>query len=475
MIMKKIILISLLAVFIVSCSNLVDDLNQNPNSPTSAPYQNILTGTEVANIVLQSGEPVRKAGIFCGYYTGLDRNHLSYSRYEVSTNTFNSEWNNVYADVVVNALATQNAAKEEGIEGITLGITKCLRVMALGAATALWGDIPFDESGQPDIVNPVFEKQLDVYAKLQDLLDEAIIDLSSGVGRPPQNAEIYFDGNPALWKEAAYTLKARYYMHTREYALAYTAAENGISSNQNSLMAPHGTANDDANLNYQFFAVAVRQADLVTSDFMTSLVAPDPVSNPDFANYRGNDKTDETGRYNFLFKITSYGTQPNTVDGFAAINASAPLVTYQENLLILAEAGFRTEGFTTGLNRLNEFRAYMAAGGYMTNANPADLQYDDYVQQDFESGGMENADNLSADDALLREILEERYVTFFGQFEGFNDTRRTEKETIVRVPVEPSEGMFLPQRFLYPTTEIERNSNVPNPIPGFFEPTPVNQ
>jgi hypothetical protein len=473
--MKKVIYIPLIVLFFTSCSSLVGDINENPNSPTSAPYQNILTGAEVANIVLQSGEPTRKAGIFCGYYTGLDRNHLSYSRYEVSTNTFNSEWNSVYADVVVNALATQDAAKEKGVEGITLGITKCLRAMALGAATALWGDIPFDEAGQPDIVNPEFEQQADVYSKLQILLDEAIVDLSSGVGRPPQNSDIYFDGNPALWTEAAYTMKARFYMHTREYAAAYAAAQNGISSNANSLMAPHGTANDNSNLNYQFFAVAVRQADLVTSDFMTSLVAPDPMTNPNFSNYRGNDKTNEAGRYHFLFNITSYGTQPNTVNGFAAIDASAPLVTYQENLLILAESGFRSEGFDTGLNGLNDFRTYMAAGGYMTNASPSDIQYDDYVAEDFESGGMENLDNIGTDDALLREILEERYVTFFGQFEGFNDTRRTEKETIVRVPITPNEGDELPQRFLYPSTEIERNSNVPNPIPGLFEETPVNQ
>ncbi|HKK80072.1 MAG TPA: hypothetical protein VJ933_10600, partial [Phaeodactylibacter sp.] len=71
--------------------------------------------------------------------------------------------------------------------------------------------------------------------------------------------------------------------------------------------------------------------------------------------------------------------------------------------------------------------------------------------------------------------LEERYVTFFGHIEGFNDTRRTLKESTVRVQVEPNTGVQLPQRFLYPTTEIDRNPNVPTPVPDFFEPTPVNQ
>ena len=48
---------------------------------------------------------------------------------------------------------------------------------------------------------------------------------------------------------------------------------------------------------------------------------------------------------------------------------------------------------------------------------------------DFNAGGIENptATALTPVRALLREILEERYVTFMGQIEGFNDVRRTDK------------------------------------------------
>jgi hypothetical protein len=61
----------------------------------------------------------------------------------------------------------------------------------------------------------------------------------------------------------------------------------------------------------------------------------------------------------------------------------------------------------------------MDAGGYLINANPANIQYDAYDASDFANGGIENADNQSADNALLREILQERYVTLFAQVEGF--------------------------------------------------------
>lgn len=473
--MKRITILLFMAIMLSACSDLVDGLNENPNSPTTSSYQNILTGAEVGNTLFYSGEAARKAGIFCGYYTGIDRQHLGFSQYSVTTSDFDAQWNDVFVNTVANAIATQEAAEDEGIQGVTLGITEVIRAFGLGTAASLWGSIPFNEAGRPSFENPAFESQAEVYAQLQDLLDEAIADLESGVGRPAVGSDIHFDGAPAAWIEVAHSLKARFYMHTKNYAMAYAEAQLGVSSPANSLTTPHGSALENANLNYQFFAIASRQADLVTSDFMASLVAPDEVSSPNIANYRGNAKTDETARYNYLFEINSFGTQPNTVDGFAAQEEPTPLMTYQENLLILAEAGFRSVGFETGLTHLNEFRAYMADGGYLSNADMANVQYDAYETADFESGGVENQDGIATDDALLREILEERYITLFGQIEGFNDTRRTLKETSVRVQVEPNTGSQLPQRFLYPTTEIDRNPNVPKPVPDFFEPTTVNQ
>ncbi len=473
--MKRLIYLFFLLFFTASCSELVDGINQDPNNPTSASYQYILTGAEVGNIILQSGETARRAGIFSGYYTGIDRQHEGFSQYSLTTSDFNSLWYDVYVDSYRNALETEIAAEEEGVGAVTKGITQVLQAQILGTAASLYGDIPFEDAGKIEVENPRYEEQLTVYGKVQSLLDEAIQNLQAGTGRPASGSDIYLDGNPAAWTEAAYTLKARFYMHTREYASAYAAAGNGISGMDRAMYAPHGTGNEESNLNYLFFAVEVRGADLRTSDFMASLIHPDPAASPDFANYRGNAKTDETGRFNFYFLTNSIGIQPNTVDGFAAQTAPTPLVTYEENLLILAEAGFRSQGFDTGLGHLNDFRAFMAGGGYLRNADPAQLQYDPYAPEDFASGGMENPDGLSADDALLREILEERYITFFGQIEAFNDTRRTLKDTNVRVRVQPNTGSELPQRFLYPQTEIDRNDNVPSPIPGLFEPTDVNQ
>ncbi|UOB18537.1 SusD/RagB family nutrient-binding outer membrane lipoprotein [Abyssalbus ytuae] len=471
--MKSYIAIIFVIILSTSCSDLVEGINDDPNNVTQSSFGNVLTGAEVGNTLFQSGESSRRAAIFAGQYTGIDRQHLGFTTYSVISSDFDGVWSDSYVNALRNTIVAEEVANDENLEGISKGITLVLQAHVFGSLASLYGDIPFDEAGNFLISDPVFEDQIEVYAKIQKQLDEAIELLNSEIDRPEAGADIYFNGNPDKWIEAANTLKARFYMHTKNYQKAYDAAGRGISSIDNSMYSPHKDSDDAGNLNYQFF-IGRGETDVVVSDFMVSLLNPG-ASNPIAANYRGNTKTDETGRYNYLFVTNTAGVQPNTTNGFAAQTAPAPLVTYEENLLILAEAGFRVGGFDTGLDNLNRFRAFMATGGYLTNADPAQITYEPYEASDFEAGGMENPDSISRENALLREILEERYVTLFGQIETFNDTRRTENETVVRVPVMPNTGDLLPQRFLYAQSEINSNNNVPDPLPEFFEKTPVNE
>lgn len=468
---KKYIFGYIVILLFASCGSLVEGLNETPNSPTSSPYNFVLTGAQVGTIIVHEGEAARKANIFSGHLEGIDRQHLGFNDYIVSSGDFDSQWDDAYVHAIRNALEAEKTAEEEGRIGIATGIAKVLQALAFGTSTSLWGDIPFDEAGFLEFQNPAFENQLEVYDELQLLLDEAITELQSGEGRLVSNTDFYFEGDAIPWIEVAYTLKARYYLHTGNYPEAYQAASNGISSHDNSMMAPHIQAQPGSNLYNQFFAVS-RPNDIKISDFFDGLV------NPSSGDYRGNAKTDETARYNNYFRTNNSGVTVNTNNnGYMAAAAPFPLVSYAENLLILAETGLRSNSFGIGLSHLNEFRAFMRLGGYLYNidATTSGLQYDDYVANDFQSNGMANTDNLSQNDALLKEILEERYITLFGQIEAFSDTRRTYNEQNVRVQVPPNVGNELPQRFLYPQSEIDRNSNTPSPIPGFFEKTPVNQ
>src|SRR5258705_4563070 len=538
---------------------------------------------------------------------------------------------------------------------------------AVGTAFALWGDIPYSQVYNENYPNPAYEPQIKLYDSLQVLLDSAINNLNSTSFIAFTAQDILYQGDPVKWKQAAYTLKARYYMQTKKYDLALAAAQNGINAAANSMVMTHIDNANGSNL-YSQFLVDERPG------FMTAAgTYAASIINPAGAKYRGNSKTNETARFRYLYRS---GTDINysSVGGAFYKTTAFPLVTYSENLLILAEADFRINGFTTGLNRLNTYRAWLATGANLTTqfAVTGTYKYEPYVAADFATGGIENSNNpfvtyplttnntgtvsgpgsasiarenvtttcysipvyrslgmkltgnangdstttnpnwaaegtativnstfsgitfnnitryvqydittaigstfamqnislpvtvtgvgtlnaavaystdnwatftyltpsgnageaitsalplsvglsasvpmttnrfsvrviiwrkqssvgnfgvanigsttftlstvppaasLTPDEALLREILEERYVSFFGQIEGFNDMRRTQDETLVRVPVTPNTETSWPQRFLYPQSEIDRNTSTPSPIPGIFVRTPVN-
>ena len=92
------------------------------------------------------------------------------------------------------------------------------------------------------------------------------------------------------------------------------------------------------------------------------------------------------------------------------------------------------------------------------------------------AGGMENMDGIDASRALLREIVEERYVSGFGEFMPFDDARRLRKSDMdIQVPFAPNFGSQHAERFPYADNELNANSNGPGEDPGIFTKTPVNQ
>ena len=300
-----------------------------------------------------------------------------------------------------------------------------------------------------------------VLASLSSLLDEAIADLGSATTRN-ESYDIIFNGDKNKWIEAAYTLKARYALIQSDYSAALSAANNGISSSAGDMMyIPRGDAainSGDKNLFYTLLAGS-RTGDIGNKgSYLLSML------NPAESEYRGNAKTNELARHNY-YVIEEMSASGNT--GVAHQFEPQPFATYSENQLIKAEAAARTSGFAAGLSNLNTYRAWLATGGRLNSTHnvSANYKYDAYVEADFTSGGMENADGVTKEVALLREILEERYVSLFGTWGPFNDHRRLrgdgETNLIVPFPLNTQAASKHVERFPYAQSEKNSNSNVP--------------
>jgi hypothetical protein len=91
---------------------------------------------------------------------------------------------------------------------------------------------------------------------------------------------------------------------------------------------------------------------------------------------------------------------------------------------------------------------------------------------------MENADGVSKDKALLREIMEERYISGFGTFMPFNDHRRLrgagETDLIPPFPLNNAAASQHVERIPYAQDELNSNANAPAD-PGLYSKTEVNK
>ena len=469
---KKYSLIIVLAIMLSACEGMLDGINEDPNDIVAdeVAAELYLTGAQLANISAQAGHMNRISGMYSGQLVGLASLYSNIYGFNLATSELANIWSHIYVGSVSNLRNLRELSEDDPL---LVGIAKVTEAHAVGTAASVFGDIPYSEIADPETSDPVFDDQVSVFNSVINLLDDAIADLESTSGRP-LDSDIIFEGDADKWIEAAYTLKARYLLQLREYDRAFTAAENGISSNDGTMRyIPRGTENvseGDKNLFWQILEGS-RTGDIGTvNSYLIQLL--DETSGIS----RNNSKTNEEARLGY-YSIDESGGAPNTgiIQQFEPQN----MVSYAENQLILAETATRTQGAEEGLVYLNELRAWLDTGE-MVNENFDDLTYvyEPYLLADFASGGIENQDNIDSTRALLREIIEERYVSGFGMYMPFNDARRlrtNESDIAVAFVMEDGPNPPYAERFPYSSDELNSNVNSPEQDPGIFTKTPVNQ
>ncbi len=458
-----------LSILLTSCEKMVEGINENPNNLVQADIEArlLLTGAQLANIVAQTAHMTRISGMYSGQLIGFQSLYSNIYGYALSTVESNQTWSRIYVGCIPNIRAIRDMVSDDDL---MVGICKVMEAHAIGTAATIFGDVPYTEINNPDIPDPIFDSQVSVFTAAITLLNDAILDLGVADSRG-LDEDIHFSGDADQWMAAAYTLKARYYLQMKNYSAAYTAAQSGISSYaDNYSFWPRGSAGilGDKNLTWTLLQGS-REGDLGTGNSYLMSILSDTS-----AFSRNNAKTDEDARFQYSEVIGS----PSADNlGIAAEFEPMELVSFEENTLILAECAARTVDFNTGLGHLNDLRVWLNAGGRL-NADfiGETYQYDPYVAADFANGGIENADGIDDTRALLREIIEERYVSGFGTYMPYNDVRRlgaSDTDLIVPFPLNPG-GTLQPQRMPYAEDEIDSNSNL-DADPGLYEVTEVNQ
>jgi len=475
------LLMLFLTVGLDACKNLTNGYSTDTikiTDPSVINTSNYLSGIEMSLIAIYEGELVQYGGIWCDYFTGEDRQYIGINSYIVNAGLMEDTWRHIYNNLLANHVILEAKAISESNYS-ALAISQVNVALAMGLTADLWGDVPFEEAAKyPAIVNPKFDAQSSVYEQAQKLLSSAIANFEKNLGNA--SGDFFLGGEKDKWIRVANSAKARYYLHTKEYENAIKHGLLGIILGEN-LMAPHGNSRyNNMNLYYAFLRYD-RPGTLLANSYAPTLL---DVGHP---NYRGNAKTDESARFRWYYHApggldpySKKGYQPNYAcrdanrkyNGFFGSDTSFPLITYEETKLILAEAYMKQKSPdpANALLHLNALRQYYNTGApFKSNAFlRKNCKYLDYVIEDFSDGGIENKRGENPNAALLREILEERYVSFIGQFEGWTDMRRT--KNYLNLPLAPGKTEY-PKRMLYPSSEVNTNVNTPNL--GLFDEVPL--
>jgi len=270
-----------------------------------------------------------------------------------------------------------------------------------------------------------------VYADIQALLDEAIVDLG-GAGAGPGALDFNFGGTAASWIAVANTLKARYHMHWAEvnggpsYTAALAAAQAGIIDAAGTWKARFGTAQTESNLWAQF--MVDRSGYVASGDFLVPLMVGR--ADPRIGLYYSEASPGVYTARSSLLSETGYG----------APDFDQPLVSCAENYFIIAEAEF---------NVGTEINARAAA------RNALACEEAEYGLAADDLGSVTGFPVTLTGAPLLEEIMTQKYMALFLSTETFNDYKRT------CLPAVTERAGGMPGRLFYSQQERLTNPNLP--------------
>ncbi len=453
-----IVLASVAAVGATGCSDFLtsNDVALDPNNPSSATAAQLFQGVQASQWTEQEALLGITSCIFIQQCSGRGSGRFldNFTTYTFSAQDFSPDFSSMYLGGGLVDIRTVEGATAGNV-GFR-GVARIYEALVMSTAAGLWGDIPWTQAGNPDAnPYPALDRQFDIYNGLLTLLDGAITDLSApiGVGNAgPGAVDLVFarfndpvaDPTGAVWRgqwtRVAHTLKARINMHMAEVtgAAAYNAAIAeallGINNINESFRAQHSTTANEGNQWWQFNVTAFGR-DLTAGAAMVNLmnnrngVAAN--ADPRLAQYYSCFTTSPCTYVGNTFPVGPTGSFIEGTRNVADFNQ--PIVSWEENQLILAEAYVATGAAASATAPVNAVRA---SYGFPALGTPTAAQ-----------------------------VFEEKYIAMFQNIEAWSDYKRTCFPALV-----PANGSFgppaqIPGRLYYGDSEVNSNSaNYPDAV-----------
>lgn len=450
----NLLFVALLSGLLLSCSeDVLDEINKNPNASTDVPISLLLPQVTISTIHGVAGDGGGEyACFFVEHATNVHLNP------RMPFNVNDNVWNSTYLtlkDLKTIIEKGSVGGNEEG-QYHAVGMAKVLYAYTLSVGTDFFGEMPHSEANKgSENRSPTFDNQETIYAFLQEILDEAIVDLDRESIGNIARFDLIYEGDAEMWKKAAYGLKARFYNRLSNNQ-PEASAQNVLdalgntftSENEGMIFDGYLTGNTNDNpwagwqKSEQTYAVSQTFIDLI--DSFNDSGYTDPRANRWFTKINGEFVGAPTGQSQ-TDQTHSIYSAPST-ETVLYDEAAQPLITYDEMKFLEAEAKFRL-----GLNE-EAYEAYQeAVEAACRRSGISEDEIDEYLSQGAVFPG---ANNLS-----LNHIIGQKNISFwmFQSIEAYNDYRRT------GIPA-MNDPQGTPLRLPYPPSEVNRNPNTPSEI-----------
>jgi len=198
--------------FLSSCDEGFEEMNRDPNNPTSVPADLMIPGITTAAMNSMYSTFV---GGDMGVAWAQQISKVQYNdeeRFYPRNASIDRFWNNMYEEVISDANKMYTLAEAEGNNNL-MGVALVLKAYGFSVVTDCFGMIPFTEalSAEEGIIKPVYDTQATVYTGLLAMLDEAAALLGTG-GAISANSDIIYGGDAVKWEKFANSLKFRFLM-----------------------------------------------------------------------------------------------------------------------------------------------------------------------------------------------------------------------------------------------------------------------
>lgn len=452
------------------------DVNKNPNIANNPGIELVLPSAQVA-IAHVLGNNMQVNGSFWAQYwtqSPLANQYKQYDQYAPSTDNYNRAWSTLYSGALADLQYVYNRAAAQNNKQY-MAVSQLLTAYTFQLITDAWGDAPYTEAllgleANGAIVSPGYDLQSAIYDSLFKQVDAAIALIDVNAEIHPHGDDLMYGGDMHLWAKFAYTLKLKMALRLSEVNIVKSQAiVDSIMNDPNheflaageDAMIAFSTAGGSENPLYSEIVGVGKTQNIFASatcvDSMNSNSDPrvfefyKPLSN-------GTVVGNKQGDYNNATSATGKSIGNYIVGAEAAnpLSAEAPVrfLSSAESALLQAEAAVRFGGSGDEASFYEGIDASFEAYGITDATEIAYYKDSTYWGVYPYAGTMEEK---------IRHIVTQKWFAMCGNqgFEAWTEQRRTGYPDFLIQSVNSLIGTKKPARFLYPTEEINLNSNFP--------------